>query len=262
MIVIKYGGHALPTPESDDPVLRAISHFHSSGKRVVLVHGGGPQVNAELAIHGIKSEMIGGYRPTTPEVFAVVQKVLSGDVLRSLVNKLISYGSNAVGLSAGDGEITRASKMYPLINGAPTDIGLVGDIESTNPKVLVSLLDAGVLPVISPVSVTRDGRGMNVNADIAAAAIGGSLQADQVIFMTDVAGIYREFPNPDSMIHEISASELESLQEGFAEGMIPKVKAALNALRSGAKSVRIIDGRESAHLIAALEGRGGTVVTP
>jgi acetylglutamate kinase len=261
MIVIKYGGHALPRPGVPDLTLKTISDFHRSGEKVVLVHGGGPQIDSELAFHQISSEMVGGYRPTTPEVFEVVQKVLSGQVLRTLVNQLIGFGANVVGLSASDGATIRVSKMLPLVDGKEVDMGLVGDIESTNSNLLTVLLNSGFLPVISPVATTSTGQGMNLNADIAAGAIGGALNADQVIFMTDVAGIYRNYPDPSSLISSISVSQLKSLQPTFAAGMVPKVKAALHALAAGAKSVRIIDGRESSHLSQAFDGQGGTLVT-
>jgi acetylglutamate kinase len=262
MIVIKYGGHALPRAGTPDAILKAVADFHNAEKKVVLVHGGGPQINTELELHGIKSEMVGGYRLTTPDVFEVVQKVLSGQVLRTLVNQLISYGANAVGLSAGDGAIVRAEKMEPIVNGKAIDIGLVGDTSTTDPKLLNVLLDSGFLPVISPVAVSQTGQGLNLNGDLAAGAVGGALKADEVIFMTDVAGIYRDYPNVDSIIQIISASELKELQPMFAAGMIPKVKAALAALSAGAKQVRVIDGRDHQNLVKALEGRGGTVVVP
>ena len=205
--------------------------------------------------------MISGYRQTTREVFEVVQKVLSGQVLRTLVNQFISEGVNAVGISAADGELIRAKKLEPIVNGQATDIGFVGDIDSVNPKIINTLLASGFLPIVSPIGVSATGLGFNMNADIAAGAIGGALLADEVIFMTDVAGIYRDFPNPDSIISNISASELKFLQPSFQEGMIPKVQAALYALESGAHQIRIIDGRVTDNLVAAFAGHGGTVVT-
>ena len=260
VIVVKYGGHALPRAGTPDAILKEVANFHNSGKKIVLVHGGGPQVDAELLVHGIATQMISGYRATTPEVFEVVQKVLSGQVLRTRVNQLIGYGANAVGLSAGDGEMIRAERMAPTVNGQSVDIGLVGDVGSTNPRLLRTLLDADFLPVISPVAVSANGEGLNLNGDLAAGAIGGALQADEVIFMTDVPGIYRNYPDPDSLISEISAAELEDIASTFASGMIPKCKAALSALSAGAKQVRVIDGRDSANLVLAFAGLGGTVV--
>ena len=244
MIVIKYGGHALPRAGVPDEILKTIADFHLALNRVVLVHGGGPQVDAELEIHGIPTEMISGYRHTSPAVFEVVQKVLSGQVLRTLVNQMIGYGVNAVGLSAGDGETIRATKMEPIVNGVPVDIGLVGDASKTDPSFLNLLLNHGYLPVISPVGVNSKGQGLNLNGDLAAGA----------------KGIYRNFPDESSLITLMSASELKSLQTTFHEGMIPKSKAALAALDAGARSVRVIDGRDAAHLKAALQGHGGTVI--
>jgi acetylglutamate kinase len=261
MIVVKYGGHALPRAGTPDAILKVVADYHNNGAKIVLVHGGGPQVDAELAIHGIATEMVGGYRATTPEVFEVVQKVLSGQVLRTLVNQLIGYGANAVGLSSGDGQTIRAEQMKPDVNGEKINIGLVGDIASADPKLLLSLLESGFLPVVSPVSVDTAGVGLNLNGDIAAGAIAGALKADEVIFMTDVAGIYRDFPDANSLISTITVDELQILQKTFSAGMIPKSKAAISALTAGAKRVRVIDGRNSENLLKALAGQGGTVVT-
>ena len=261
MILIKYGGHALPEPGSSDPALALIAAHHAAGQRIVLVHGGGPQINAELKIHGIESEFVGGYRKTTPEIFEVVQRVLSGGVLRTLVNQLISSGINAVGLSAADGSTIRAKVMRPIVDGVAQDIGLVGQIESVDPALINHLLDSGFLPVISPIGVDLDGRGLNLNADLVAGAIGGALKAEQVIFMTDVPGIYRDFPDLNSLIETIAVAELESLLPRFAEGMIPKVESAIATITAGATFARVIDGRNVENLSRALSGIGGTVVT-
>ena len=260
MIVVKYGGHALPEPGVPDGILKVIASFHKSGGEIALIHGGGPQVDAELAIHGIESEMVSGYRKTTSEIFEVVQSTLAGKVCRTLVNQLIAYGVNAVGLSASDGQTIRAKVMHPIVDGQAIDIGLVGDIDSTDPSLLKQLISSRYLPVLSPVAVDLHGQGLNLNGDLAAGAIGGSLKADQVIFMTDVEGIYRNYPEKASIISECTADELRELQPTFAAGMIPKAKAALYALDNGAKVARVIDGRDPANLIAALDGYGGTKV--
>jgi len=261
MIVIKYGGHALPAAGDPDEMLKVIASFHKSGREVVLIHGGGPQVDAELAIHGITSEMISGYRATTPEIMEIVQSVLAGQVCRTLVNQLIGFGANAVGMSASDGGTLRAEVMRPMIDGKTIDIGLVGDISRTDPTLLKLLLSKNFLPVISPVCVSDSGQALNLNGDLAAGAIAGALKAEEVIFMTDVEGIYKNFPDKNSIISECSAEELRGLQSTFTSGMIPKVKAALYALDHGATTVRVIDGRNPANLISALDGLGGTVVT-
>ena len=262
MIVIKYGGHALPLAGEKDSTLELVAEAHNSGQEIILVHGGGPQIDVELTIHGISTEMVSGYRSTTPEVFEIVQKVLSGQVLRTLVNQLIGFGANAVGLSAADGAIIRAIKMEPLVNGTPVNIGLVGDISSSDSTLLRLLVSNGYLPVVSPISVSESGLGLNLNADLAAGAIGGALRAEQVIFMTDVEGIYRNYPDRNSIMHETTATELRELAPTFTAGMIPKAKAALAALGAGAASVRIIDGRDSKNLESALMGTGGTLVLP
>lgn len=260
MIVLKYGGHALPKAGAPDGILQVIATYQKSGKEIVLVHGGGPQVDAELAIHGIESEMVSGYRKTTPEIFEIVQSILSGSVSRTLVNQLIGYGANAVGISSSDGATIRATKMSPVVDGKPIDIGLVGDIKSTDPTLLHMLIEHRFLPVVSPVGVDERGLGLNLNGDLAAGAIGGALQADQVIFMTDVSGIYKEFPDPDSIIDSCTLDELKELQPTFTKGMIPKAKAVIYALDHGTKVARVIDGRNPQNLIDALDGIGGTEV--
>jgi acetylglutamate kinase len=198
--------------------------------------------------------MRNGYRVTTPETFAIVQQVLSGQVLRTIVNALIGYGANPVGISSADGNVIRASKMT-----GTGDIGLVGDIAAVNPGFIRTLLKDGYLPVVSPVGVDSVGQGLNLNGDLVAGAMGGALAADQVIFMTDVAGIYARWPDMDSLISTIDREEIRSME--FAEGMVPKVKAALSALDAGAKLVRIIDGRNLHNLTEALHGKGGTLIS-
>ena len=260
MIVIKYGGHVLESAETNDLIIAAISAFHMAGGKVVLVHGGGPAIDAELKFHQIPTTMSAGYRVTTPEVMDIVQRTLSGGVLRDLVNKFIAHGVNAVGISSGDGKTLRASKYQPLVNGEAIDIGLVGEAEQADPTFLNLLLDNGYLPIVSPVSVQSDGQALNINGDIAAGSIAGALGADEVLFITDVAGIYRSWPDLSTLIAEISLAELESIAPTFADGMAPKARAVITALSSGAAKARIIDGRNISNLESALQGVGGTVV--
>jgi acetylglutamate kinase len=253
MFVFKYGGHAIPEGASVDPSIEYLAGLIKSGVKMVVVHGGGPQINRELEIHGIKSEMIDGYRKTTPEVFEVVQRTLSGEVLRNLTNQFISQGINAVGISAGDGNLIRAKNVKP-------ELGLVGVVSSVNPELLKNLMAQGITPVISPIAVNSEGVGLNMNADLIAGAIGGALSADAVLFSTDVSGIYRNWPDETSLIESINSKELSSIAISFEDGMIPKAQAAINAIESGAKSVRIFDGRKVANVIAAFEGKAGTLV--
>ena len=253
MFVFKYGGHAIPEGASVDPSIEYLAGLIKSGVKMVVVHGGGPQINRELEIHGIKSEMIDGYRKTTPEVFEVVQRTLSGEVLRNLTNQFISQGINAVGISAGDGNLIRAKNEKP-------ELGLVGVVSAVNPELLKNLMAQGITPVISPIAVNSEGVGLNMNADLIAGAIGGALSADAVLFSTDVSGIYRNWPDETSLIESIDSKELSSIAISFEGGMIPKAQAAINAIESGAKSVRIFDGRKVVNVIAAFEGKAGTLV--
>jgi len=253
MFVFKYGGHAIPEGASVDPSIEYLAGLIKSGVKMVVVHGGGPQINRELEIHGIRSEMIDGYRKTTPEVFEVVQRTLSGEVLRNLTNQFISQGINAVGISAGDGNLIRAKNEKP-------ELGLVGVVSAVNPELLKNLMAQGITPVISPIAVNSEGVGLNMNADLIAGAIGGALSADAVLFSTDVSGIYRNWPDETSLIESIDSKELSSIAISFEGGMIPKAQAAINAIESGAKSVRIFDGRKVANVIAAFEGKAGTLV--
>ena len=261
MILIKYGGHVLDNPESNEEIIKTIAEFHTSGQQVVVVHGGGPAINEELRIHSIESEMVHGYRKTSPEAMEIVQQTLCGGVLRNLTNSFIGYGVNAVGISTGDGGTLRAQKFTPIEDGDAVDIGLVGEPTLVDPAFLNLLLSNGYLPIISPVAVQEDGQALNINGDIAAGAIAGALEATEILFITDVAGIYRNWPDPDSIITEITQEELAGISETFADGMAPKVKAVLTALASGARRARIIDGRDIFNLHSALQGHGGTVVT-
>jgi acetylglutamate kinase len=197
--------------------------------------------------------MIDGYRKTTPEVFEVVQRTLSGEVLRNLTNQFISQGINAVGITAGDGNLIRAKNEKP-------ELGLVGVVSAVNPELLKNLMAQGITPVISPIAVNSEGVGLNMNADLIAGAIGGALSADAVLFSTDVSGIYRNWPDETSLIESIDSKELSSVAISFEGGMIPKAQAAINAIESGAKSVRIFDGRKVVNVIAAFEGKAGTLV--
>ena len=195
-----------------------------------------------------------------------MQQVLSGTVLREVVGHLRAHDVPAVGISGRDGGTLQATLLTTLVDGSSADLGRVGEVVRVDTALLKSLLDGGFTPVVSPIAVEFDGEvevpqhGLNVNADLAAAAIAGALDATSLIFMTDVPGIYRNWPDRDSLINEISAAELEAIKHEFDGGMAPKVKACLDAIAKGAKVVRIIDGRDPKALDDALNGAGGTVV--
>ena len=263
MIVIKFGGHAMTDTEGK---FAAVIKSALDREPCVIVHGGGPQIDAALKTHQLDSTFIGGFRVTTPEIFSVVQQVLSGTVLREVVGHLRAHDVPAVGISGRDGGTLQATILKTLVDGSSADLGRVGEVAHVNTSLLEALLDSGFTPVVSPIAVEFDGEvevpqhGLNVNADLAAAAIAGALDASSLIFMTDVSGIYRNFPDPESLITEISAKELEAIKGQFDGGMAPKVKACLDAIAHGAKSVRIIDGRDPKALDEALNGVGGTFV--
>jgi acetylglutamate kinase len=259
MIVVKFGGHAMK--DENGNFAKAISAAQKAGEQVIVVHGGGPQIDAALDAKGIVSTWIGGFRVTTKEIFDVVEEVLVNQVGNEVAATLGKAGIKAQAMSARTLPTVIANRRTQLIDGTPADLGFVGNVQKVNPAALSELIDKGIVPVVAPVSSDEDlETGLNVNADLAAAAIAASLGASSLIVMTDVAGIYRNWPDKDSLIEKISAAELESIKSGFAEGMAPKVQAALDALSFGAKAVRIIDGTDPNSFASALAGHGGTLV--
>ena len=259
MIVVKFGGHAMK--DENGNFAKAISAAQTAGEQVVVVHGGGPQIDAALDAKGIVCDWIGGFRVTTQEIFDVVEDVLVNQVGTEVAATLGKAGIKAQPMSARTLPTVIANRRTQLIDGTPADLGYVGNVQKVNPSALLELLHQGIVPVVAPVSSDEDmTTGLNVNADFAAAAIAAALGASSLIVMTDVAGIYRNWPNKSSVIETISAVELESIKSGFAEGMAPKVQAALDALSFGAKAVRIIDGTDPDSFASALAGRGGTLV--
>jgi acetylglutamate kinase len=259
-VVVKFGGHAMT--DEHGGFAEAIQSAQAQGVRIVVVHGGGPQINTALEQAGITSHFLGGFRVTDRETFSVVEDVLTNQVGPKIAESLRSHGVTAISLSGRNESLLVAKPQRHLVDGSPADLGLVGTVSSVNVEPIISLLANGAVPVIAPIAVSTDGiTGLNVNADLAAAAIAGELDADSLIIMTDVSGIYRSWPDTDSLITEISSPELSSIKATFAEGMAPKVQATLDAISTGAKAVRIIDGRDPSALMHALMGSGGTLVT-
>jgi acetylglutamate kinase len=260
MIVVKFGGHAMT--DEHGVFASAIKSALSKGVQIVIVHGGGPQINAALDAAGIESEFVGGFRVTTPEIFEIVEQVLVHEVGPAIANSLLKIGVNAVAISGRASESLIAEPQHKLVDGTPADLGLVGVITAVNPQAIRNALKGGQVPVISPIAIDEDFRGgLNVNADLAAAAIAGALDATVLVIMTDVAGIYRNWPDKDSLIKEITFNELSNIKTTFADGMAPKVQACLDAIAAGAKAVRIIDGTDSKSFESALNNSGGTLVT-
>ena len=260
MIVVKYGGHAMR--DEDGGFVRAIAAALNVGESVVVVHGGGPQIDKALSTAGIESKFIGGFRYTSAEVFDVVERVLVSEVGQSLSAALCKGGLAAEAISGRTLPTLIARKKRSLVDGSPVDLGQVGDVVSVDTSEIKSLLSVGKTPVLAPIAADAESEnGLNVNADLAAAAIAGAMDASSLIILTDVPGIYRHWPDKSSLISTISYRELATMKSTFQEGMAPKVQAILDAIDQGAKAVRVIDGTDSKNLVAAFSGTGGTLVS-
>ena len=259
ILVIKFGGHAMS--DNDGAFGKKLSSAIVQGLKVVVVHGGGPQINKALSDANIGSSFVGGFRVTTPETFAVVEKVLSDEVGPAVATTLTQSGVAALAISGRHSGTLFAQKQRTLVDGTSADLGLVGEVKWVDPAAIFVLLEKGVTPVVSPIANDlQSENGLNVNADIAAAAVAGALKAQELIIMTDVPGIYRNWPDKDSLIDSIGAEELTIIKGSFAEGMAPKVQACLDAIAAGANAVRIIDGRDPEAFASALAHTGGTLV--
>jgi len=259
MIVVKFGGHAMA--DENGNFADAISAAISNGEKVVVVHGGGPQIDKALTLAGIESRFIGGFRYTSPEIFSIVERVLVQEVGAQLSASLSGRGIKAKAISGRDLPTFIARGKSVLVDGTTADLGLVGEVVCVNTSQVQKLLDDGYVPVVAPISADESGDGgLNINADLAAAALAGALGANVLIIMTDVVGIFRNWPDKTTLIDAICAEELESIKSSFTQGMAPKVQAALDAIAQGAKAVRIIDGTDPHSFAAALAGHGGTLV--
>jgi acetylglutamate kinase len=243
-IVVKYGGNAM----TDDALKKAFAEdivfLRYAGFRPVVVHGGGPQISEMLDRLDIESEFRGGLRVTTPEAMDVVRMVLVGQVGRELVGLINSHGPHAVGLSGEDAGLFTAVTTGTIVDGEEVDLGLVGEVARVRPESVLDLVDAGRIPVISSVAPDDLGRVHNVNADTAAAALAVALGAEKLLVLTDVEGLYRDWPDSDDVIGQISPEALEELMPSLASGMVPKMRACLNAVTSGVPRATVVDGRE------------------
>lgn len=242
-VVVKYGGNAMVDDELQAAFAADIVFLRLAGLRPVVVHGGGPQITSMLERLGVASEFKGGYRVTTPEVMDVVRMVLIGQVQRELVGLINAHGPYAVGVSGEDAHTFTAVRRSAVVDGDEVDVGLVGDVSEVRPDHILQLLDSGLIPVVSTVALGEDGQPYNVNADTAAAALAETLHADKLVMLTDVEGLYRDWPNTDEVIRRISIAELEQLLPALSSGMVPKVAACLRAVRGGVPRAHIIDGR-------------------
>jgi acetylglutamate kinase len=266
-LVVKFGGNAMV----DDDLKRAFAedtvYLRYAGIRPVVVHGGGPQISAMLEKLGIPSRFVGGYRVTTPEAMDVVRMVLTGQVSRELVSLINEHGPLASAVSGEDAGLFRGRRRGAQVDGETVDIGLVGDVVEVDPAAVLAIVDAGRIPVVSSIApdIDEPGQSLNVNADSAAAALAVALGAAKLVILTDVAGLYRDWPDRDSLVSAIDTTELRALLPSLESGMIPKMAACLEAVDGGVPKAAIIDGREPHSILLEIftrSGIGTEVVAP
>ena len=254
IVVVKYGGNAMINEALREQVMEDVTLLSLIGVKVVLVHGGGPEISDLMRKLGIQPTFVDGLRVTDKETVDVVQMVLAGKINKTLVRYLESKGGKAMGISGIDGKLIVAKKK-------DEKLGYVGEIEKINIKPIFDLLEKGYIPVVSTVATGEDGETYNINGDTAAACIAGALSAERLIMMTDIAGVLRDKDDPDSLIPEMTVAEAGELkkQNIISGGMIPKVECCINAISAGVKNVVIMDGRVPHSILMELltdEGAG------
>ncbi|MBU6214190.1 MAG: acetylglutamate kinase [Actinomycetales bacterium] len=263
-VVVKYGGHAMVDEGLQRDFARDITFMRLAGLRPVVVHGGGPQITDMLNRLHIPSEFVRGYRVTSPEALDVVRMVLTGQVQRHLVAHINSHGPFAVGVSGEDAGLFSATRATVDVDGEQVDVGAVGTIASVDCSLIESLLDGGMIPVVSSLARGEHGQTFNINADEAASALAVALAAAKLVVLTDVEGLYAEWPDPESVIAQIAVSDLERMLPDLEHGMVPKAAACVDAVLGGVPQAHIIDGRLShALLLEVFTDSGvGTMVLP
>jgi len=264
IVVVKYGGNAMSSPQLQRAFAQDIVFLRYAGLKPVVVHGGGPQITEHLNRLGITSEFRGGLRVTTPEAMTVVRMVLTGQVNGDIVNLVNDHGPFAVGMSGEDAGLLTAERRQAIVDGEPVDIGQVGDIVAVDPAAVHALLDAGRIPVIATVARGVDGLSYNVNADTAAAAVAVGLGAEKLVVLTDVEGLYADWPASTEIISQIGVDELAALLPGLSAGMVPKMEACVRAVEGGVRRAHVLDGRvPHALLLEVFTTDGiGTMVLP
>lgn len=252
-IVVKYGGSIVKDIEATDAFMEDIAVLKNKGAKVVVVHGGGPEINRMLSRLELEGKFVNGLRVTEAASVEVVEMVLSGKVNKELTSRLLGKGVAAIGISGRDGDLMQAEKLYVEEAGRKIDIGFVGAVTSVNGKILNDLLSMDYVPVISPVAGDREGNIYNINADYAAAAIGVSLKADRLVYISDVEGLYKDINDRSSLISAATADRIQELIRSgtISGGMIPKMNCCINAIQKGVKSVCLIGGKK-AHVLREL----------
>ena len=263
IVVIKYGGNAMIDDELKLAFAQDIVFLRQCGVKAVVVHGGGPQINSMLKRLDIRSEFRGGLRVTSAEAMDVVRMVLVGQVGRELVNLINRHAPMAVGLSGEDAGLFTAEPKMIEVDGEEVDLGQVGDVASVNPAAVLDIIEAGRVPVVATVAPGPNDLVYNVNADTAAAALAVALAAERLVMLTDVAGLYADWPNSEEVVTQISPAELHDLLPSLESGMRPKMEACLRAVEGGVSRATITDGRvKHALLLEIFTDQGmGTMVT-
>lgn len=264
IVVVKYGGNAMVDDSLKAAFAADMVFLRTVGAKPVVVHGGGPQINDMLGKLGIEGEFKGGFRVTTPEIMDVVRMVLFGQVGRGLVNLINSHGPYAVGTSGEDAGLFKSRKRLVQVDGEPTDIGMVGEIVSVDPTAVMDIIEAGRIPVVSTIAPGDEGEVYNINADIAAGALARALGAERLVILTNVEGLYTDWPNRDSLVSKIEIDKLSALLPGLDSGMIPKMESCLMAVEGGVNAAHVIDGRIAHAVLLELLTMGGigTMVLP
>jgi acetylglutamate kinase len=263
-VVVKYGGNAMTDDALKQAFAEDVVFLRLAGLRPVVVHGGGPQISAMLDRVGIASEFRGGLRVTSPEAMDVVRMVLTGQVQRDIVTLINAHGPYAVGLSGEDAHLFRAERRGTVVDGVEVDLGLVGDVVEVRPDFVTALLDDGRIPVVSTIAPDAAGTPHNVNADTAAAALAIALGAEKLVVLTDVAGLYADWPASTEVVAEIDAAGLRELLPTLESGMVPKMEACLRAVDGGVPRAHVIDGRVPHGLLVEVftDSGVGTMVLP
>jgi acetylglutamate kinase len=267
IIVVKFGGNAMVDETLQRAFAEDMAYLHFAGIRPVVVHGGGPQISARLAELGIPSEFRGGYRVTTPETIGIVRDVLSGQISLKLAAMIDDHQPDlAVAVSGETQNLFGGRRRGALVDGELVDLGLVGDVVSVDPSVVLDALAAGKIPVIASIAPDLDepGQSLNINADSAASALAVALGAAKLVILTDVAGLYSDWPNRDSLVSIIDTAELTELLPNLESGMIPKMTACLEAVAGGVAKAAIIDGRTPHSILVEIFTQSGigTEVVP
>lgn len=257
-VVVKYGGAAMKSEELKAAVIRDVVLLSTVGIRPVLVHGGGPEINAMLNRVGVEAKFLNGLRVTDAQTMEIVEQVLTGKVNKSIVSLISCAGGKAVGICGKDGNLLRGVVKSE-------ELGFVGDVTQVDTRLIRELVNVGYIPVVATVAMNADGQALNVNADTAAGAIAAKLGAEKLILMTDVPGVCTDKDDPNTLIRELTMKETEeAITKGvIAGGMIPKVECCMTSITNGVKSAHIIDGRaKHSLLLEILTDTGvGTVIT-